>query len=441
MLVSFKTLGCPKNENDTEYAKGILEKNGYEITDDFVDSDIVIVNTCGFINDAKVESIETILDIASMKGNAENPKILVVSGCLSKRYFSDLQKEMPEVDIFIGVNEYARLPQILAAYLDDKRKIADVNPCSAEFEELYYRKLEENPYTAHIKIAEGCNNACTYCVIPSIRGHYRSRKEENIIAEAEMLAQKGCKELIIIAQDVTAYGMDIYGKKALPSLLQKLCKIDGIKWIRLMYCYEDKITDELIDVIAKEEKICKYIDIPLQHIDDKVLKLMNRKSTNSSIISTISKLRERIPQIHIRTTFITGFAGEGKEEFDRLYDFVKTAKFERLGVFAYSKEEGTAGAKLKGQVPSNIKEKRKDSIMRLQLEISRESNEAKIGQVFDVMVDGIDEEGTYIGRTMYDAPQIDNSVIFTSNRCLRAGDMVKVLIRDAFDYDLVGEMI
>ena len=208
-----------------------------------------------------------------------------------------------------------------------------------------------------------------------------------------------------------------------------------------MYCYEDKITDELIDVIAKEEKICKYIDIPLQHIDDKVLKLMNRKSTNSSIISTISKLRERIPQIHIRTTFITGFAGEGKEEFDRLYDFVKTSRFERLGVFAYSKEEGTAGAKLKGQVPSNIKEKRKDSIMRLQLEVSRESNEAKIGQVFDVMVDGIDEEGAYIGRTMYDAPQIDNSVIFTSNRCLRAGDMVKVLIRDAFDYDLVGEMI
>ncbi|MGP1570088.1 MAG: 30S ribosomal protein S12 methylthiotransferase RimO [Eubacteriales bacterium] len=441
MLVSFKTLGCPKNENDSEYAKGILEAAGYKITDNIVDSDIVIVNTCGFINDAKVESIEEILDCAYIKENAEKSITLVVSGCLSKRYANDLYKEIPEVDIFIGVNEYADLPKILEEYEREKNRIVKVCPCKNSFEELQYRKLPSNPYTANIKIAEGCNNACAYCVIPSIRGHYRSRKEEDILAEAEMLAEHGCKELIIIAQDVTAYGLDIYGKLSLPSLLTNLCKIEGIEWIRLMYCYEDKITDELIDVIVKNDKICRYIDIPLQHIDDKILKLMNRKSTNAGIVTTIEKLRKKIPDIHIRTTFIVGFAGERKAEFDRLYDFIKNAEFERLGVFAYSKEEGTKGANLKEQVRSDVKERRKDTIMRMQLEISRKINEAKIGKVFDVMVDGLDEEGAYIGRTKYDAPQIDNSVIFKANKRLKQGDIVKVMIKDAFDYDLVGEMI
>lgn len=441
MLVSFKTLGCPKNENDSEYAKGILEQQGFEITESIVDSDVVIVNTCGFINDAKIESIDTILEVANIKETIDKSQILVVTGCLAKRYYKELYDEIPEVDIFLGVNEYSKLPEILNEYVCNKQRITKVFPCQKTFEELKYRKLSDNPYTANIKIAEGCNNACAYCVIPAIRGPYRSRKEEDILAEAKMLAKNGCKELIIIAQDVTAYGIDIYGKLSLPSLLKKLCKVDGIEWIRLMYCYEDKITDELIDIIASEEKICNYIDIPLQHIDDKILKLMNRKSTSQSIIATIAKLREKIPDLHIRTTFITGFAGERKEEFDRLYNFIKETEFERLGVFAYSKEEGTKGAKLKEQVRSDVKERRKDSIMRAQLEISRENNEAKIGKVFDVMVDGLDEEGAYIGRTRYDAPQIDNSVIFTGKESLKPGDIVKVMIKDAFDYDLVGEMI
>ncbi len=441
MLVSFRTLGCPKNENDSEYAKGILERAGYGITENLVNSDIVIVNTCGFINDAKVESIEAILDVANLKESVDKSKVLVVSGCLSKRYANDLYKEIPEVDIFLGVNEYAKLPEILETHLNKKQRILDVCPCGAGFEELRYRKLAENPYTATIKIAEGCNNACAYCVIPAIRGHYRSRTEENILSEAEMLAKNGCKELVIIAQDVTAYGLDIYKELRLPTLLRKLCKVDGIEWIRLMYCYEDKITDELIDVIASEDKICKYLDIPLQHIDDKVLRLMNRKSTEKSIKSTIAKLRERISDIHIRTTFITGFAGERKPEFENLYEFVKAAEFERLGVFAYSKEEGTRGAKLKEQVRSDVKERRKDNIMRLQLDISRRMNEQKIGKVFDVIVDEIDEDGAYIGRTKYDAPQIDNSVIFKGNLGVKVGDIVKVLVTDAFDYDLVGEMI
>lgn len=441
MLVSFKTLGCPKNANDSQFAKGILEHAGYEIADDIINSDIVIVNTCGFINDAKTESIETILDMAEIKITSEKPKILIVSGCLSKRYFKDLYKEIPEVDIFIGVNEYKSLPQIISKYLEEKKRIMEVNQCNKEFDEWEHRKLPENPYTANIKIAEGCNNACAYCVIPSIRGRYRSRKEENILKEAEILAQRGVKELAIIAQDVTEYGKDLYGELRLPALLKKLCKVEGLEWIRLMYCYEDKITDELINTIASEEKICNYIDIPLQHASDKILELMNRKSTNASIRDTITRLRKAIPDIHIRTTFITGFAGEGKQEFDELYDFIEETRFERLGVFAYSKEEGTKGAMLKPQVRSDVKERRKDSIMRLQLGISRQANEAKIGNVFDVMVDEIDEDGAYLGRTRYDAFEIDNSVIFTSKKQLKPGDIVKVKIKDAFDYDLVGDMI
>lgn len=441
MLVSFITLGCPKNANDTEFAKGILENSGYEISDSIKDSRIIVVNTCGFINDAKIESIDTILEMAEQKENDREPKILVVSGCLSKRYYKELFKEMPEVDIFLGVNEYGKLPEILDEYFTYKNRIVKVRGCTKEFDEWEHRKLADNPYTASIKIAEGCNNACAYCVIPAIRGYYRSRKTENIVNEAKWLAQNGVKELIVIAQDVTAYGLDLYGELRLPQLLGELCKIDGIEWIRLMYCYEEKITDELIETIAKEKKICKYIDIPIQHSSDKILKLMNRKSTNSSIRTTLKKLRKRIPDIHIRTTLITGFPGEQVKEFDELYDFVKEMRFERLGVFAYSKEEGTKGASLKPQVRSDVKERRKESLMRLQLEISRAHNESKIGKVLEVIVEGEDEEGAYMGRTCYDAPEIDNSVIFKSYRNLACGDMVNVRIVDAFDYDLVGEMI
>ncbi len=343
---------------------------------------------------------------------------------------------MPEVDIFIGVNEYQELPDILEKHQAERELyIYDSNQ---KFQEVQNRKLAENPYTATIKIAEGCDNVCAYCIIPHIRGRYRSRKEEDILREAEMLAQKGCRELILIAQDVTAYGIDLYGEFRLAALVKKLCRIDGLQWIRLMYCYEDRITDELIQVMATEEKVCHYIDIPIQHSSDKILQLMNRRSTHESIVNKIQKLRNAMPDIHIRTTLITGFPGETQTEFDELYEFVETTKFERLGVFAYSKEEGTPAADMKGQVRSDVKEKRKDAVMRLQLEISLASNQKKIGQVLQVLVEEQDEEGAYIGRSQYDAPEIDNSVIFNSDKVLKPGDMVQVQITDAFDYDLVG---
>lgn len=435
MNIYFETMGCPKNFNDSQMAEGVLENAGHYIVDNPVDSDVIIVNTCGFINDAKTESIDKIFEMAAYKEFDEKDRILIVSGCLSKRYSEELFKEMPEVDIFLGVNEYSRLPEILEEHREREIRVFD---CNREFEEIKTRKLEGNPYTATVKIAEGCDNVCAYCVIPHIRGHYRSRKEEDILREAEMLADKGCKELILIAQDVTAYGIDLYGEFRLAKLVKKLCRIDGLKWIRLMYCYEDRITDELIQVMAEEEKVCHYLDIPIQHSSDKILELMNRRSTKESIVNTITRLRNAMPDINIRTTLITGFPGETKAEFEELYDFVENMKFERLGVFAYSKEEGTPAAEMKGQVRSDVKERRKDSIMRLQVEISLESNREKIGQIFEVLVEEQDEQGAYIGRTRYDAPEIDNSVIFSSDRELKAGDMVKVKITDAFDYDLVG---
>lgn len=301
--------------------------------------------------------------------------------------------------------------------------------------------LQNNAYSATIKIAEGCDNRCAYCIIPYIRGPYRSRKREDIIAEAAMLANAGVKELILIAQDVTFYGNDLYGKSALPDLLRALCRIDGLIWIRLMYCYEDRITDELITVMAEEPKVCHYIDIPIQHASDKILAAMKRKSDHKSIMSTIGKLRERIPDIHIRTTLITGFPGETKKEFDELYDFVEEMRFERLGVFAYSKEEGTPAARMKPQVRSDVKERRREEIMRLQNKISLERNSEKIGRILRILVEEREEDGSYVGRTEYDAPEIDNAVIFTSERALSPGDMVHVRIDDAFDYDLTGKEV
>ncbi len=436
MNIYLETLGCPKNSNDSEMAAGLLEQSGHKMVNSPVESDVMIVNTCGFINDAKKESIDKIFEMAEFKELEDKKRLLIVSGCLSKRYAEDLFKEMPEVDVFIGVNEYDKLPKILEEH--DKKREIHVCECNKEFLEIKARKIQEKPYTATIKIAEGCDNICAYCIIPHIRGHFRSRKEENILQEAEQLAESGCKELILIAQDVTAYGYDLYGEFRLAKLVKKLCKIEKLQWIRLMYCYEDRITDELIDVMKSEEKVCHYLDIPIQHSSDKILKLMNRRSTNKSIISTINKLKSAMPDINIRTTLITGFPGETKKEFDELYDFVDEMKFERLGVFAYSKEEGTPAATMEGQVRSDVKEKRKDSIMRLQLEISLESNQNKIGKTMDVLVEEQDQDGAYVGRTQYDAPEIDNSVIFKSDKVLEPGDMVKVQITDAFDYDLVG---
>ena len=445
MKLYIETMGCPKNFNDSESIGGIWESTGMSLTDDPAEADAILVNTCGFINDAKQESIGCIFDMARFIDESEKQapdhekKILIVSGCLSQRYGKELADEMPEVDIFLGVNDYEKLPQLVKEYRKGKRLQAF--SCQPDaFYEFSARKIKDNPYSMTLRIAEGCNNCCAYCVIPQIRGAYRSRPMENIIEEAELLASKGCREIILIAQDVTEYGTDIYGRLMLPELLRKLCKVDGIRWIRLMYCYEDKITDELIEVMASEENICDYIDIPLQHVSDGVLNAMNRHSTTESIRDTLGRLRAAMPDIHIRTTLITGFPGETEEEFEELLEFVEETRFERLGVFAYSREEGTVAGDMKNQIDEDVKAMRADAIMRRQLDISREINESKVGDTMTVMVDGTDEDGAYLGRTVYDAPEIDNTVIFTSDEELVPGDMVQVKITDAFDYDLVGKM-
>lgn len=432
MRIYFETLGCPKNFNDSQTAEGILETKGYALAASPEKADVIVVNTCGFINDAKTESIERIFDMAAYK---DFGKKLVVSGCLSERYADALYEEMPEVDLFIGVNEYEKLPELLQS-LDERRV---VRSGSATDQVAYHpRRLDENPYTATLKIAEGCNNVCAYCVIPQIRGKFRSKKEEDILMEAEQLAKAGCKELILIAQDTTYYGFDLYGEFRLAGLLKKLCRIEGIQWIRLMYCYEDRITDELIQVMAEEEKICHYLDIPIQHASDRVLAAMNRRSTKESVKNTMARLKTAMPDIHIRTTLIVGFPGETEEDYEQLVDFVEEERFPRLGVFAYSQEEGTEAGDREDQIDEEIKEIRLDGIMRRQLDISLEYNREKVGQILEVMVDEIDEDGSYLGRTRYDAPEIDNSVIFTSDRELKPGDIIHVMVNDAFDYDLVG---
>lgn len=433
MKVYIETLGCPKNFNDTEVAKGSLcGENDFTLAASPEDADIIMVNTCGFINDAKKESIDKIFEMSAYKHAG---KKLVVSGCLSERYSQELFDEMPEVDCFIGVNEYEQLPEIFRN-LDMRKNL--VGGCIGDTLPRMQRKLDDNPFTSTLKIAEGCDNFCAYCVIPSIRGGFRSKRMEDVLAEAEELAAAGCKELILIAQDVTNYGIDLYGAYKLPELLRQLCRIEGIVWIRLMYCYEDRITDELITVMATEPKICHYIDIPIQHAADTVLTAMNRRSTGASIRTTIRKLREAIPDMHIRTTLIVGFPGETEDDFEALLDFVETMRFERLGVFAYSREEGTPAGEMENQIDEAVKEARLDAIMRRQLEISLAVNEAKIGKIFTVLVEERDADGSYIGRTAYDAPEIDDSVLFTSKRALKAGDFVQVQINDAFDYDLIG---
>ncbi|MBQ9707957.1 MAG: 30S ribosomal protein S12 methylthiotransferase RimO [Firmicutes bacterium] len=442
MKLYIETMGCPKNFNDSEGIAGIWEGAGMSLTTDPYEADALLVNTCGFIDDAKRESIDKIFDMARLASETEreeDKKILIVTGCLTQRFGDELYEQIPEIDLMMGVNDYEKLPALIRSYKRGIRsKVISCDP--GKFTEFTGRKYEENPYTATIRIAEGCNNCCAYCVIPQIRGAYRSRPMESIIDEAEHMASLGTRELMLIAQDVTEYGTDLYGEHMLPELLRKLCKIDGLRWIRLMYCYEDKITDELIEVMKEEEKICNYIDIPLQHVSDHVLEEMNRRSTNASIRDTLERLRSAIPDIHIRTTFITGFPGETEEDFDQLYDFADQFRFERLGVFAYSREEGTPAGDREDQIDEEVKAARADSIMRRQIEISREVNEAKVGSLQEVMVDYVDEEGAYVGRTCYDAPEIDNTVILRADEDLKPGDMVMVRIKDAFDYDLVGEV-
>ena len=438
MKVYFETLGCPKNFNDTQAAEAFCLKEGFGIADSPENADIIVVNTCGFINDAKKESIDKIFEMAEYK---EEGKKLVVSGCLSQRYSAELASEMPEVDLFVGVNDYERLPGLMKSLADSTPENRNLSSSDCSYSSrlpLLDRNLEDGAYSATLRIAEGCDNRCAYCVIPSIRGGFRSKSMEDVVKEAEILAGKGIKEIILIAQDVTNYGVDLYGKFMLPELLKELVKVEGIRWIRLMYCYEDRISDELIRVMAEEPKICHYIDVPIQHSSDHTLSEMKRRSTGASIRGTISRLREAMPDIAIRTTLIVGFPGETEEDFEDLQDFVEEQRFQRLGVFAYSQEEGTVAGDREDQIPEDVKEFRLDQIMRAQLEISYQHNQELIGSVLEVLVEETDEDGSYVGRSMYDAPEIDNSVIFISPKEHRPGDFVSVYINDAYDYDLVG---
>lgn len=443
MRIYISTMGCPKNIVDSENLAGLLERTGHTVQETPEGADWIIVNTCGFINDAKEESIDRILQLSVWK---EEGARLLVSGCLSERYMNELLKAMPEVDVFCGVNDYDLVPQMISDFEKDHERLGVQSEPDTEYPDFGPRKRSsEAPWTAYLKIAEGCNNVCTYCIIPYIRGPYRSRKTDSILAEARKLAEEGVKELILVAQDVTAYGMDFDGKFHLAELLKELCKIDGIRWIRLLYCYEDRITDELIETIKNEPKICKYIDIPLQHASTAVLKAMKRRSTFTSTERTLHKLRKEIPGIVIRTTLITGFPGETKEDFNILYDFVEKEKFNRLGVFAYSKEEGTVASRMKNQVRKDVKERRRDKIMELQQGISLDCNLDYVNRTIPVLIEEFDgQEGKnyiYLGRSEFDAPEIDNSVIVTSTEPIEPGTFVDVLIQDAYDYDLVGKRV
>lgn len=429
------TLGCAKNEYDSEMLSKALIDNGNQMVDSPLDADIMIVNTCGFIDDAKKESIERIFELADEK---ENGKKLIVTGCLSQRYHDELVKEMPEVDMFFGVNDYDRIPSIIADF-----DVLNADNVGNDLDLLPYRKREfkSNSYIGYLKIAEGCNNACSFCAIPSIRGKFRSKKMEDCIREAEDMAAAGIKELILIAQDTSQYGRDLYGELKLPELLKQLCKIDGIEWIRMLYVYDNSITDELIETIANEPKICNYVDMPIQHVSNNVLNRMRRQSTGQSIRNTILKLRERIPDIHIRTTLLVGFPGETEDDINNLIDFIDTMKIDRLGAFAFSDEEGTPSFNLDGKLDEETKIDRRNIVMEHQLKVSETLNEKKIGTIQEVIIDEMAEDNLYVGRTRYDAPDIDCEVSFSSQLQHHPGDIVKVRINNAYEYDIEGEEV
>ncbi len=441
MKLYFQTLGCDKNMVDTEKAAALARESGHSVVFEPEKADIFIVNTCGFINSAKRQSIDAILSLAAKKGKK---KKLVVTGCLTQRYSEELAKEMPEIDAVLGVNDYSRLPEVLETLAGGgERPVLHSGP-SAEYEELCSSRFNcenKKPWTMSVKIAEGCDNRCSYCSIPYIRGGYRSRRPEAVLEEVRAMASEGCRELMIVAQDVTRYGSDLGIENALPELLRNICAVDGIHWVRLLYCYEDEITQELINVIKEEPKICKYLDIPIQHSEDKILKAMNRRSTRSSIGSTIKKLRKQIPGIVIRTTLITGFPGETEEQHKALIDFVRKMRFERLGVFEYSAEDGTAAAMMEGQVHARTKIRRRGELMKAQMAISKAKNDSLKGKTLECIIDDVFPDGSYMGRTYMDAPDIDNSVIIVrSPRQLSHGEFAMVTFTDSMDYDLIGEV-
>ncbi len=433
------SLGCPKNQVDAEHMLALMDAEGWEIVDYVDGCDAVIVNTCGFIDDAKKEAIENILDMAELKKEGVISKI-IVTGCLAQRYKDEIVKEIPEVDAVIGIGANGDIIKTVEEVMSGVDTIENYPPqCDLPLEGQ--RILTTPQYWAYLKIGEGCSNRCTYCTIPSIRGNMRSRSMENVIDEAKQLAELGVKELILIAQDTTSYGLDLYGELKLPELLNELCKIDSIEWIRLLYCYPDRITDELIETMKNQEKVVNYIDLPLQHADDKILKAMNRRGDQALIRNVISKLRTEIPDVVIRTTFIVGFPGEGEEEFETLAEFVNEIEFDRLGVFTFSPQEGTPAFDMEDQVDEDIKTRRGEVIMQDQYSIMEEKNNEKIGKTYRVVVEDYDGySDSYTGRTYMDAPEIDGLVKFTSHKDLDIGDFVDVEIFDVEDYDLIGEV-
>lgn len=428
MKVGFVSLGCSKNLVDTEMMIGLFKKNNFEIVNDPKEAEIIVINTCGFIESAKEEAINTILEMAEYK--KENCKYLIVTGCLVERYKEDLIKSLPEVDLFVKFSEYNSLWEQI-------ENVINHNNQKDEKLDFLNRVISTGTNYAYIRIAEGCNNFCTFCAIPYIRGRFTSRKIEDILEEAKMLAQKGYKELIIIAQDTTKYGTDIYGKPKLAELLHEISKIDGIEWIRFLYTYPETITDELIQEVKNNDKICKYFDIPMQHISDRILKKMNRKSTGESIRNLITKLRKEIPGVVIRSTLMVGFPGETEEDFEELYEFVKWAKLDKLGCFAYSKEEGTVASKMESQVHPMTKKRRYNKIMALQQEISKENMKKHIGKTLKVLVENSKDDSA-IGRTYMDVPDIDG-VMYIKGKA-KPSTFVNCKVTDFKEYDLMGEI-
>ena len=440
MKILFISLGCDKNLVDSEKMLGILCHGGYEFTNQEEKADIIIVNTCCFIGDAKEESIQWILEMAQYK-EIGVCKALIVTGCLAERYQQEMMQELPEVDGVLGIASWHNIMEVVEAALKKNKPHCFEDKNTLPKSEGR-RVLTTGGHYAYLKIAEGCDKHCTYCIIPQIRGAYRSVPMEELVAEAETLAEQGVKELILVAQETTLYGVDLYGRKSLPELIQKLALVAGIQWIRIQYCYPEEITDEFIQTIKEEPKVCHYLDIPIQHASDRILKRMGRRTNRVQLTAMIEKLREEIPDIVLRTTLIAGFPGETEEDYEELLDFVDEMEFDRLGVFAYSPEEGTPAAMMLNQISEDVKEKRRDGIMELQQEIAFSHCEEQIGRVLEVMIEGkVADENAYVGRTYMDGPGVDGYIFIQSSEEYMSGDFVMVKVTGAAEYDLIGEVI
>lgn len=440
MKILFISLGCDKNLVDSEEMLGLLNREHFEFTDDESEADVIVINTCCFVNDAKEESVNTILQMAEYRKSG-SCKALIVTGCLAQRYKTEISDEIPEVDAILGTSSYDKIVDAVKSTICGE-KYEKFNPLDELIVEESERVVTTGGHYAYIKIAEGCNKCCTYCIIPRIRGRYRSVPEEDILKTAEKLVENGAKELILVAQETTLYGVDLYGRKMLPDLLKKICKIPGLIWVRILYCYPEEITDELIEVMKNEPKVCHYIDMPIQHASDKILKAMGRRTNRVELTERILKIRKEIPDIVLRTTLISGFPGETEEDHEEMLDFVEEMEFERLGVFAYSPEEDTAAAEMPDQIDEDIKIKRRNEIMELQQEIAFENAENMIGRELLVMIEGkVIDENAYVGRTYMDCPNVDGNIFITTDEELITGDFVKVKVTGAAEYDLIGEII